>query len=94
MLLAALDVIPWNLICHNLLTLLSLPEGTKNCLGLGLNFCIAIFVLNTMTGTFSRLRDNLCRLYALYSHVDNNNRDYISSLYIYIHSDYKLKPLL
>ena len=67
--------------CHNLLRDgLVLPAGTNGLLGLGLNYCIkSPHTRNTTKNTFSRLAEDVRRLYAL---RDAEDGDWIPSLYI------------
>jgi len=88
--LAQLDALPRNLACHNLLTSLQLPAGTTSLLGLGLNYCLVNRQLPSLTTTFTRLREDVRRIYALQDVVDDDDGDYIPSLYI--KSDYKFGP--
>ncbi len=90
--LSALAVWPRNLACHNLLTNLFLPSGTKSLLGLRLNFCIATRTINTTSETFFRLRGDVCHMCTL-EHLTDNEDDgfYIPTLYIKY--NYKLLPV-
>ena len=88
--LAQLDALPRNLTCHNLLTSLPFPSGTRSLLGLGLNYCLVKRQLPSLATTFARLREDVRRIYALKDVVDDDDGDYIPSLYI--KSDYKFVP--
>ena len=66
---------PSNLACHNLLTSLPKPPGTEALLGLGLNFCINSRSIHTTKLTFSRLREDLQRLYAIRDIADDEDNN-------------------
>ena len=73
---------PANMACHNLLRDgIQLPNGTKTLLGLGLNYCIKSSLRSKITTkhTFTRLREDARRMYALRDAQDQG--DYIQSLY-------------
>ena len=77
-----------NMACHNLLQHLPMPPGTKQLLGLGLNYCLkGPSITTTTNSTFDRLRKDLRRMYHLRV-TDSGN--YIKGLYI--KSEYKFKP--
>jgi len=68
-----------------------MPSGTTKLLGLGLNYCIrSTSIRETTKHTFTRLADDAMRIYALRD-VENDEGDYIPSLYI--KSDYKFRPV-
>ena len=82
---------PANMACHNLLRDgIQLPNGTKTLLGLGLNYCIKSSLRSKITTkhTFTRLREDARRMYALRDAQDQG--DYIQSLYI--KSEWKFEP--
>lgn len=81
---------PANMACHNLLRDgVPSPNGTKTLLGLGLNYCIKSPLRSKITTkhTFTRLREDVRRMYALRDAPDQG--DYIQSLYI--KSDWKFE---
>ena len=83
---------PSNMACHNYLTDSPLPVGTRDLLGLGLNYCITTSTLSTTTKTFTRLRQDIRRKYHLAQATPKPNQygpDYIPGLYI--KSDYEFK---
>ena len=76
--------------CHNLLQDNPLPSGTNKLLGLGLNYCIRNpSTRETTKRTFNHLTEDVRRLYALRD-VENDEGNYIPSLYI--KSDYRFDP--
>lgn len=82
------DSRPSNMACHNHLEINALPSGTSDLLGLGLNYCITSRTIETTDSTFTRLREDCRRIYALVNKPPNEgDDDYIPSLYI--KSDYK-----
>ena len=79
--------------CHNYLSRHPIPPGTRDLLGLGLNYTIIPKQLSTTTDTFDRLRQDVRRKYHLLDAEPNTDQygpDYIPGLYI--KSDYKFKP--
>ena len=81
---------PTNMACHNLLKVNPMPSGTAKLLGLGLNYCIKLTTMKESTkNTFNRLTEDVRRIYAL-RHVENDEGNYIPSLYI--KSDYEFRP--
>ena len=76
--------------CHNLLQHNPMPSGTTKLLGLGLNYCIrSTSTRETTKHTFTRLAEDVRRIYALRD-IENDEGNYIPSLYI--KSDYKFRP--
>ena len=80
--------------CHNLLHHNALPPGTRDLLGLGLNYCIAPSKIETTTETFTRLSEDVRQKFHLNEKPpddtqdsESSEREYIPSLYI--KSDYK-----
>jgi len=81
---------PRNLKCHNLLENNPLPQGARALLGLGLNFCIRTdTTTETTNNTFSRLSNDVRRIYHLRDSPDQADDEYIKKLYI--KSDWKFK---
>ena len=57
---------PRNMACHNLLQRLELPSGSKELLGLNLNYCVKPPSIAHMTKmTFTRLQNDLRRMWGL-----------------------------
>ena len=72
---------PANMACHNLLQHNPMPSGTTKLLGLGLNYCIrSTSTRETTKHTFTRLAEDVRRIYALRD-VENDEGNYIPSLY-------------
>lgn len=76
---------PSNMACHVRLRDHPTPKGTQSLLGLGLNYCIKEKINTTTEHTFTRLREDVRRIFHLRGTEDDG--DYIKSLYI--KSDYK-----
>ena len=84
---------PRNTACHNLLKANDIPLGTPQLLGLGLNYCVKPTTTNEMTDTtFTCLTRDIRRMYALRGMTDNDNGDYIPSLYLKSNYDFKKAP--
>ena len=65
---------PRNMACHDLLQRLKLPTGTKELLGLNLNFCVKPASTSEMTKmTFKRLKSDLRRMWALKDAINDGN---------------------
>ena len=88
---------PSNMACHNYLSFNPLPSGTRDLLGLGLNYCIVPHHIETTNHTFDRFRQDARRIYTMSQAEPEENDpnqygpDYIPSLYI--KSDYPWKPV-
>ena len=66
---------PRKMACHNYLLYNSLPSGTRDLLGLGLNYCITTKTIDTTTGTFDRFRQDARRIYHLYNNPSETDED-------------------
>jgi hypothetical protein len=77
-----------NVACHNLLTELGLPRGTKKLLRNGLNYCLkSPTITGTTKDTFDLMEADTRRMYHMRG---QDSQDYIKGLYV--KSEYKFKP--
>ena len=73
---------PKNMACHNLCEELTPPVGTKNLLGLGLNFCLKYTKPgNKYEETLDRLKKDIRRIY-FFSDKPEDSSGYIKNIYI------------
>lgn len=87
-----------NLTCHNLLQHSTLPKGTHNLLGLGLNFCLKHNSISKTTQfTFERLGDDIRRMYHMGPPIDDddyNPKLYIKSGYVFENASEEIEDAL
>ena len=83
---------PRNMACHNYLVNHELPRGTRDLLGLGLNYCITSHTIDTTADTFERFREDARRKYHLKQKPPQEKEDSYGPSYIpqlYIKSEYE-----
>ena len=70
-----------------------MPPGTPQLLGLGLNYCIKPTTTEEMTDAiFTRLTKDIRQMYALKGVEDNDDGNYIPSLYLKLTYKFKKAP--
>ena len=86
------DSIPRNRTCHNLLTTLPLPTGTKALLGNGLNFCLRNKLpTNKLSSTLDRFANDVRRTHFCCDRPLPEDADSTYNPKLYIKSTYLFK---
>jgi hypothetical protein len=74
---------PTNSTFHNLCTINKIPLGTKQLLGLNLNFCLASNKIpNSIPNTKRNMAYNIRTAYYLKNQGTHNNTEYIKQIYV------------